>query len=120
MTQRVPFDDAPATQRSTPPPVGDAVARAKPPDTGMDWGDWHPAASRDGASGDGARESARAVFAAELAGAAIAAEEFERAERLMVAGDLGGAEARVAAALRGDPRHPAYLALLVWIRAQRR
>jgi curved DNA-binding protein CbpA len=49
-----------------------------------------------------------------------AAMEFQKAEILLKKNDLAGAEQLATACVRADPEQPEYLALLVWIQAQRR
>ncbi len=49
-----------------------------------------------------------------------AAMEFQKAEILLKKNDLVGAEQLATACVRADPEQPEYLALLVWIQAQRR
>ncbi|MEP7122959.1 MAG: tetratricopeptide repeat protein, partial [Byssovorax sp.] len=49
-----------------------------------------------------------------------AAMEFQKAEILLKKNDLAGAELLATACVRADPEQPEYLALLVWIQAQRR
>lgn len=49
-----------------------------------------------------------------------AAMEFQKAEILLKKNDLAGAEALASSCVLADPEQPEYLALLVWIQAQRR
>ena len=49
-----------------------------------------------------------------------AAMEFQKAEILLKKNDLAGAETLATNCVRADPEQPEYLALLVWIQAQRR
>jgi curved DNA-binding protein CbpA len=49
-----------------------------------------------------------------------AAMEFQKAEILLKKNDLAGAELLATSCVRADPEQPEYLALLVWIQAQRR
>lgn len=56
----------------------------------------------------------------EIARVVDAAMEFQKAEILLKKNDLVGAETLATNCVRADPAQPEYLALLVWIQAQRR